>query len=134
MNTTQQEIRQLLVRFKNCGCDVNEWLKPKTLKGRRRISGLTLELEKKLCHRDLLQEWAFYPLYIRVRLIRKKFGVQMSNFTLGKLYKKNNVKPIPLYISQYLHVKEFILSQIVCARRIASLIQGRANICYFDET
>ena len=61
----------------------------------------------------------------------------MSYWTLSNLYKRNNVKrrkAFPAKISQFLSRREFELSQIVSARRVASLIIHKENICYYDES
>ncbi len=53
---------------------------------------LTPMLEQQLVDPKLLLDWTAFSLKHRVNLIAQKFNCSLSEYTLGKIYKRNKVK------------------------------------------
>ena len=84
----------------------------------------------------ILREWAHLSLEARCGIIKEKYGIEMSRYTLANCYKELNIGYLKIHSSFYSARSEEAMVELRVAyikRIFKYMIEGR-EIVYMDET
>ena len=100
------------------------------------MDGQEKRLRDVLSDEHLLREWVYLSLDDRCKLIKEKFGVQLTRFTLAKIYQEMNIiysKTKQTFFSNRT-VEEHVNLLVEYIGKLKSLIRKNKEIIYIDET
>jgi len=98
---------RLLRDFERSGYDLEAFYEDGRVRSGRKVSGLTAEVKDWLVSQDTLESHKLLSLKQRLMVIKDRFNIDMSDWTLRQIYKSNDItytKPMPTssyWISRY---------------------------------
>jgi hypothetical protein len=85
----------------------------------------------------ILQTWNAYSLIERTKIIENLWGIQVSNNTLWKFYRQNNIKlrtGKAVYRAEMRRTAEIVNKRKIFAAILATLVHLGRPLIYVDET
>jgi len=84
----------------------------------------------------VLREWAHLSLEARCEILKEKYGIGMSRFTLANCYKKLNIGYLKIHSSFYSARSEeqMVELRVAFIKKIFKFMMEGREIVYMDET
>lgn len=84
----------------------------------------------------ILREWAHLSLEARCGIIKEKYGIEMSRYTLANCYKELNIGYLKIHSSFYSARSEeaMVGLRVIFIKKIFKYMMEGREIVYMDET